>query len=162
MDNPSNAVQGAVAPFGYPALGFLPVALIPKYKEFFVYTVDFNTIGPSASLVGTASIQADSDFVCVQQNATITNAAGTTMTTLANAPFLVSITDTGSGKQIQNAPVHINNWFGTGSQPYLLAPVPKIYKRSGLISVSLQNQDAANTFVVRFAFIGFKVYDVAA
>lgn len=139
------------------ALGLLPPRIRGRAKDYFSYNITFNTIAASATSTGAANIQGDSDFWVVRTTAVVTNAAGTTFTSMAAAPFTVEITDTASGRSLSDGPVALSNLFGTAQLPFDL-PFAREFKASGQIQAKLQNSDAANAFIVRLTFHGFKVF----
>lgn len=139
------------------ALGLLPPRARRRVKDHFTYNITFNTIAASATSVGTSNIQGDSDFWWVAGSVVITNAAGTTFTGSGVAPFLIELSDSSSGRNLQDSATHISNLFGTAQLPFYL-PFPREFKASGQISAKLQNQDSGNAFVVRLALHGFKLF----
>jgi hypothetical protein len=147
--------------FQHPFFGLLPKEFVARKKETFTYNIRFNTIAASATNVGTANVDNASDFVWVAASVVVTNAAFTTFTNAANVPMLVEIKDASSGIDFQDSATHVSNIFGTAQNPFLLL-MPKIFRAGGQITARLQNQDAANAFVVNFAFHGFKVYGMPA
>lgn len=139
------------------ALRLLPARIRRNAKDYFSYNINFNTIAASATATGTTNIQGDSDFWVVRLTAVVTNAAGTTFTSMAAAPFTVEITDTASGRSLSDGPVALSNLFGTAQLPFDL-PFPREFKASGQIQAKLQNADAGNAYLVRLSFHGFKVF----
>lgn len=154
------------------ALGYLPQSLIMftdprspnfgrlRYKQAFTYSVEFTPIAAGATTTQTANVQADSDFVWISSNITITQTDNTTFVAVNAAAFLVSITDTASGAIIMDRAQHVNNFFGANGSPRVNLGVPFIFRRSGQIQVQLANQTAGTAFNVRIAFLGFKVFDI--
>lgn len=141
--------------------GLLPPQFIARKKDFFTYNLRFNTIVAGGTQVQTANVQNDSDFVWVRGAITVTNAAFTTFTAASSVPMLATLTDSAAGVNLQDSATHISNLFGTAQLPFDL-PFPKIFRKGGQISLSLQNQDGANAFVVNVSFHGFKVYMIPA
>jgi hypothetical protein len=140
--------------------GYLPPGFRGKYKEPFVYTVNFLPIaGASGVLSATTNINNDSWFACVAQTALIVDSAthNTTFTAPTVAAILISLGDSSSGKQMCDAPVHIALWFGTALQPFVWLRRARLYRGGGQIQVSAQNVMAASQDL-RLAFIGFKIY----
>lgn len=152
---------GQLLNLAHPFFGLLPREFVGRKKETFTYNIRFNTLAASATNVGSANVQNDADFVWVAASVVVTNAAFTTFTNALNVPVLAEILDASSGLQLQDQSTHLSNLFGTAQQPFLL-PMPKIFRAGGQISARLQNQDAANAFVINLAFHGFKVYNMPA
>lgn len=140
------------------ALSLLPGRIRGKAKDFFTYNITFNTIAASGTQTVAANVQADSDFIWIRGSMIVTNAAFTTFTSSAAAPFLIQVFDSSSGRNLQDSPTHVSNLFGTAQLPFDL-PYPKEFQASGQISVTLTNQDTVNAFVVRLSFHGFKVFN---
>lgn len=142
--------MGAVNPFW----GLLPPALWGETKDFFVYGTDFLPLTASATLAQDIPIQADSHYMIMAGVRTVFQTDNTTI--VANPAILVRIFDTGSGRQVQNRAVHIDNWFGTGQLPAYW-PYPKIIKASSTLRVELTDLSGVDRNV-RVEFLGFKIF----
>jgi len=105
-------------------------------------------IEPGATGIATISIEADSYFKWIKA----TYRAYTTASLSANAQSaensrivpnaLVEITDSGSGRKLQNTPVPIDSVFGTGTFPAIL-PLPRIFLPRSTITFAVTNLAAA-------------------
>ena len=163
--NATNRQQNQKGPAGpsfspaNPFFGLLPREFAGRTKDPFVYNIVVS-VGATATNSGTAQIQNDSDFVWTQGVVVVTDAAGTAFTNAANVPGLVSLSDSASGRQLQDQATHISGWFGTAQLPFFLQ-MPKIFRAGGQITAVVQNQ-SAGTLVFRFSFHGFKVFPMAA
>jgi len=128
-------------------------------KDFYIYEEDFVPLLASATGIGSINIQADSDFV-VQKLTYFAYADPTgtlqTPTTRIIPTATVQITDSGSGRNLMEAPVPISNVFGTGELPFIL-PQPKLFLARTTITVSVTNLDDANVYI-RLSLIGYKVF----
>lgn len=127
--------------------------------QAFDYNADFvgpNVLGAGATVTVPIQIQADSDFLIMSAALTATDVA-TQAVLLGFLPALVLLTDTGSGRQIMNQPVHVNNYFGTGQLVRVLDR-PYFIRASSTLNVTLQNLDTVNARVVRIAFHGAKIF----
>ena len=127
-------------------------------RDFFIYGANFLALAPGVSATQSISIQADSDFV-VQKLAYRADvaAAGQTQSTRVIPLTTILITDTGSGRQLMNQAINMADFFGTGESPFIL-PQPKIFRANTLISITLANFDAAQTYNIRLSFIGVKSF----
>jgi len=127
-------------------------------KDFFIYDVDFLALAAGTSATQTVNIQADSDFVVqkLSYHANIANAAQTVNTRVIPL-CTVLIVDTGSGRQLMNQAVDLTTFFGTGENPFIL-PQPKVFVARTNISIQLANYDATQTYNVRLALIGIKLF----
>jgi hypothetical protein len=123
--------------------------------DHFTYGANF----PIAVFIGAATINvgipldADSDFILCKQ-ALVAYTAVATM--LANPDYTHVMADTGSGRNLQNTPIHVANSFGTAQLPFIL-PEPKLFKASSVIQITLINRTAvaAEVFI---SLIGFKLF----
>jgi hypothetical protein len=87
---------------------------------------------------------------------TVPAPATTLLVSHENAPFLVNITDSGSGRQFSNVDTHIDNWFGSAEWPFVWS-VPQVFDPNSNVTMRIQNLVATN-FNVRCAFVGYKVF----
>lgn len=141
-------------------LGLVPREFWNVYKTFFIYELDFLPLGLNATTPGSVQIQADSHFLCVAGVALVTNTTNTTViNSESNASAsgkLITITDVGSGAPLNQTPVPLDNWFGTGQRPAVW-PIPKLFRASGAINVVIQDIFAA-AHNVRLSFWGIRIY----
>ncbi len=156
MASPSGFIDAAFLTGMNPA--YIPPGFDGKFRQPFVYTINFINIASAAVVVGTANIQNDSYFVVVKQTADIfDNATGLTNIQPQVAPMLVSLFDSSSGKTLSDNPVPIGAWFGNVLAPYVWLARAQVYRPGGQIQATLTNNMAAAQNV-RLGFIGFKVY----
>lgn len=115
-------------------------------EDFYVYAIQFTALAANASSTGFIQIEADSDFY-VQKLAYFSDLAGAAQTfnTLVVPLVTVTIVDTGSGRQLMNTPIPINDIFGDGRLPYIL-PTPKLFVKNSRINFTVQNFSAATTY----------------
>lgn len=127
-------------------------------KQFFIYTTKFATLAAGASANNTIQIQADANFAWLKGTfqADIAGAAQTDSSRVIPAISLL-ITDTGSGRQLMDAAVPVTSFFGDGRIPFIL-PEARIFAANSNISITATNLEAANTYNLRLAFIGYKLY----
>lgn len=135
-----------------------PPAPPAQMRDFFVYDIDFAALAPNGTANGQIQIQADSDFE-LQQLAHFSDIAAATETESSRVLPLVTIqiTDTGTGRQMFNAPVPIPALFGDGRIPFVL-PTTKMFSRNASVSFVLSNYDAAATYNIRLQLIGAKIF----
>lgn len=152
----------ATSPGGMMPSGPLPSDQPPQrqyVKDFYVY--GFNTVGgiaPAGTFIGNILIDADSDFQLVKltQFSDIA-AAGQTEATRIVPLVTMDIVDAGSGRKLFSTPQAMGAIFGNGDLPFIL-PVPRIFTARSSIAITLANFDAANSYNVRLAFIGAKLF----
>lgn len=127
-------------------------------RDFFVYDIDFLAIAPGATSNGQIQIQADSDFE-LQKLTQFSDIAVADQTESTRVLPLVTIqvTDTGTGRQMFNAPVPIAALFGDGRIPFIL-PTAKIFTQNASVAFTLSNYSAATTYNVRLQLIGAKIF----
>ena len=121
----------------------------------------------SATDTGQFLVQNDSAFaitstcyvVTDQSNAAIGEAQpfGSGLTT-GIADATISLTDTGSGRQLSDARIPVDTLFGTAQRPYFWAR-PKILPPSSTFQASMQNLLAV-AFRFRLVFHGFKIFGI--
>lgn len=143
--------------------------------SFFTFNIEYLPATLSTFTAGSFIVQNDSAFVLCKTSyiatlvdnltpitaVTVPAPATTILAAHESAPFLVNITDSGSGRQFSNIDTHIDNWFGSGEWPFIWA-VPQVFDPNSNVSMRVQNL-VATSFNIRAAFVGYKVFgDVAA
>ena len=108
----------------------------------------------NATLANNITVPGDADFCILSAVIVETDVANTTF--LAQQPILFQLTDTGSGRDLANTPIHADNWFGTAQEPKYW-DVPKVLRRNSVFRVTAQNLEGVNRNV-RVAFHGFKIF----
>jgi hypothetical protein len=71
----------------------------------------------------------------------------------------MGLRDTGSGRDLQDNAIHVQNITGNGQLPYCL-PEPKLFKGASNIGITLINNTAVAA-KVDVAFIGRKIFYLA-
>jgi hypothetical protein len=151
-------VQTSTAYSIYDAVALLPEWAQTRRRTPFSFGADFVAVPANATISQDIKISDDADFVLTIQMATITNDAAQTVF-VANAPFMVTLTDSGAGRADMNQPVHFNDIFGTnGAETPFVLPQPKVLVRSSTYTTTLTNLSATATFSLRIMFTGFKMY----
>ena len=139
--------------------------------SFFTFNIEFLPATLNAFTSGSFTVQNDSAFVLTRtcyvstltDNHTPTNvvtipAPATTLLTYGvSAPFLVNVTDSGSGRQFSNIDTHIDNWFGDAHNPFFW-PNPQVLDPNSNVTMRIQNLSTTISYNVRCAFIGYKVF----
>lgn len=124
----------------------------------YIYTTDAMVFAAAASTVTTnINIQADSDFV-IMQGAYFVNVAAAVQTRATQNLFngTVVLTDSGSGRQLMNAPVPVDSLFGNGQFPFVW-PWAKLLASKATFQVQV-NQIQATAQSLYLQFIGFKIF----
>lgn len=148
--NTPQLVRPPQAPPGQPQVQYV--------EDFFVYTVSFLALANGATALGNIQIQADSDFKWIKSTyqADIAAAAYTESSQpIPNATL--QIVDSGSGRQLFFNATPIETVFGRGQLPFIL-PIPRVFRARSNIQLTVANFDAAETYNIRLALIGMKVF----
>lgn len=125
--------------------------------EAFIYTAIFNPLPATGALQQQINIQNDSDFLILATTLTVYSAVGIFV---VNPDFTLTILDSSTGRQQQDAPVHVANCTGTAQWPYIW-PEPKICKGGGTLTLTMFNNTAVATNVASLAFHGYKIFYLA-
>jgi hypothetical protein len=140
-------------------LDFLPAELRGNPRDFFMFNIDFlNIAAAGGTATGTFLVPSDSDFLIVALTGTAVDPANEA-TAVAQSALTLAITDTGSGRQLQNRASAFPNLVGTGQLPGFM-PYPKFIDRSSEVSATIVNNSLAAAARVRLSFIGFKIFDM--
>ncbi len=128
-------------------------------ESFTIYELDFAALAPNITANGAIQIQADSAFRWTKATYAANLAAAAYVANTRPIPNVsILITDTGSGRQLFNAPVPIPNVFGLGELPFIL-PRDYIFEPRSSMTVQVANFDAAVTYNLRLSFIGTKIFN---
>jgi len=127
-------------------------------RDFYIYESEALALVPAGSANDIINIEADSDFILQKfaWQADIATAAYTDST----RPWpnvTVQLIDSGSGRQLMQNPIPVTSFMGNGELPFIL-PNPRKFLRNSTIQIAYTNFDAAVTYNVRLAFIGYKIY----
>ncbi|MGH3053434.1 MAG: hypothetical protein ACRDL7_00475 [Gaiellaceae bacterium] len=131
----------------------------------FTFVVNFLPLAASNTATLNFITQADSGFAIVKTAFTIASDVSVFIANISDtpkyAPLVITLSDSGSGRDLSNAAVPINTYFGTGERPFLWCR-PKVLDPNSTFTSRLQNL-VATAFNVRLSFHGFKIFgDVAS
>lgn len=119
----------------------------------------FTTLAAAATAQQQVLIQNDSDFECrrISWFATIANAAF--VSAAIPVPSVTALlTDSGSGRNLENNPVPLTTIaYGPLQQPFDV-PWPKIFARNSTVTLTLANFDAAASYNIRVTLHGRKIF----
>lgn len=163
MTAPAIHVARAIGPVVVqpnPIRAYLPQRYWDKQADYFVYSVEYNTLGASAVNVAQSfQVQADSDFLVLGLSGLMATAAAGT----AEQAFwsvVGRIFDSGTGAawfdQLQN----FHNIFGRGNvdaQGMRVLPYPRFVEASSVVTVEATNLDA-NARRFWLSFHGLKIF----
>jgi len=127
-------------------------------RDFYIYEAEALALAFGGNANDIINIEADSDFM-LQKFAYQADIAAAAFTYNTRPIPLVTIQliDSGSGRQLMNNPIPITSFMGDGQLPFIL-PNPRKFLRNSTIQVAFANFDAAVTYNIRLAFIGYKIY----
>lgn len=132
-------------------IGRLPFELDP-----FTFNLEYLPATASTTTNDSFSVQSDSAFVMVKTAAVVTATDNTTFLTTGQWPFLFTLSDSGSGRDLMDSGVHLYNIAGTAERPFIW-PKPKILDPNSTVTGKLQNLSATDRYA-RIAIHGFKVF----
>lgn len=103
--------------------------------DYFIYPLIFDSIAPGATAQNQIQIQADSSFEWMSSTyyAFDVTAPAQTANTRIIPPLRVQIIDSGSGRQLLDEPISVNNLFGSGNLAYILPQYRSFKPRSSII-----------------------------
>ncbi len=126
----------------------------------FTYNINFLPLAASNNATDQFITQADSGFAIVKTCFVIASNVDVFVANISDtpkyAPLLVTLSDSGAGRNLSNSPVAINSLFGTGERPFIWAR-PKVLDPNSTFVAQVQNL-VATAFNVRLAFQGFKIF----
>lgn len=122
--------------------------------DHFTYVATWAPLPLSAAVPVIIPISSDSDFAWMET----TGVAYRGVNNLDPAPdLLLQFSDTGSGRNFQDNPIHWSNIVGNGQWPYVL-PEPKLLIGNGSLQINLINNVAVAETRVDIALIGVKIF----
>jgi hypothetical protein len=128
-------------------------------QDFYIYTATFGSIAPGGNSQQNIQIQSDSDFEWIEATA-FGFLHGATPPYIDNIllPINISLVDSGSSRQLFNAPIPLTQFAGNGRQPFIL-PVSRLFKAYTNIQVVAVSLDPVNTYdFLSLNFIGRKLF----
>lgn len=130
-------------------------------RDLYTYEALASLLAPAGSANDVINIEADSDFILEKLAYQSDIAAAAYLESTRPIPLItIQIVDTGSGRQLMQNPIPVESLFGSGELPFVLSQ-PRKFERNSTIQIAFTNFDAAVTYSLRLAFIGYKVYGTA-
>lgn len=136
----------------------------------FTFVINILPATASATTTGRFTVQNDSAFGFTKTTYIVTDTSDAAVANLqpfgsggttSLTPFLVTLTDSGSGRALSDLGVPIESWFGTGQRPYVW-PLAKVLDPNSTFEAAVQNLSGTDRRV-RLAFHGYKIFgDIAA
>lgn len=142
----------------------LSMGMAAVRKQFtldpFTFNISFLPLAASLTATDNFITQADSGFAIVKTAFTIASTVEVFVANISDtpkyAPQVITLSDSGSGRDLSNSPVSINNYFGTGERPFIWSRA-KILDPNSTFTARIQNL-VATAFQIRLAFHGFKIF----
>lgn len=126
----------------------------------FTFIINFTPLAASNTATDNFITQADSGFAIVKTSFTISSDLNVFVANISDtpkyAPQLITLSDSGSGRDLSNGPVSINTYFGTGERPFIWCK-PKVLDPNSTFTARIQNL-VATAFNIRLAFHGYKIF----
>lgn len=131
------------------------------FKLPYTYNAVFATLATGGTQQSTIQIDASAPFLIISSTfrADLAGAAQTSGTYIW-PNVTVSLTDTGSNRQLMDQGVPLTSIFGNGMFPYLWPEAKLMAANSGL-QVQVTSQEAVSTPNLRLAFHGYKLFSLA-
>lgn len=130
-----------------------------------VFTYTFKAILPATldrQQQVNVNIEADSSFIW--ERATYSADAGALAATQTDSSRVIpaidiQILDTGSGRNLQQSPIRINQWAGTAELPFVLS-VERVFRPTSTIQMTFFQRQAVDIYEVQFVMHGYKEWDM--
>lgn len=136
-------------------VSFLPPHLRRRAKEGFNYSAVAIPLAAAGTVVATVAIQNDSDFLWVDCTGVCRDPAAL-QTIFPNPAVTVQVLDSGSGRQVFQAPLDWVTVVGDAQLPGEFA-YPYLAEMGGQLDITFVNL-AAQAYDLRLALRGFKIF----
>jgi hypothetical protein len=151
----SNSPNGLVLPLPSPLLAMMPPELQGLPMEYFIQVCEMLAVAPLAQATDTWTVDKNHAFVAFVGN--LKARSSDNQTNRDDDPAAFSMTDTQNLQYQQPGQfIDVETVWGSGKQPAIW-PVPLVAKPNSGITITVLNQDTANTNNYRFSFIGVLV-----
>lgn len=130
----------------------------PVHNDSFIYTTPvIASLAPAAQAQVSINFEADTQFVCVKTAYFVDIAGGAQTDSSRVIPLITAaLTDSGSGRNLQNSAIPLIAYAGTGELP-MIWPNPRPFAPNSTLSFTFTNYSAATTYTnLFFCLIGFK------
>lgn len=129
-------------------------------KDWFSYPVRFTAIAQTSTTTQTIQIDAGSDFylTALTQFSTINGSTAVlTASSFAMPQVTVVIQDSGSNRNLMNAPVPLALIAGDGNHPHRLIH-PRLFYRNSAIQITMVSIDPTTYSNIWLNLEGFRIY----
>ena len=126
------------------------------YRQYYIYEAQALALAAGGTATDNIQIDSDADFIWTKATYEADIAAAAFTDSTRPIPNVnLQLNDTGSGRNFFNDVIPVPSMFGTGEIPFIL-PVQQRLRRNSTLQVNFTNFDAAVTYNLRLAFIGYK------
>ncbi len=128
-------------------------------EDHFIYIAKVATLANGASLTAQVAIEASSDFVWLKTAYFADIAGGAQTDSTRVIPLVdVTITDSGSSRNLQNLPVPISSLAGHEGLPQNLS-IGRTFAANSNVTFTMTNTSAGTTYAnVKLALIGYRKF----
>ena len=128
--------------------------------DFFTFVINFLPLAASNTDTQNFITQADSGFAICKTSFNIASNVNVFVANISDipryAPQVITLTDSGSGRDLSNSAVPIGTLFGPDEYPFAW-PTPKILDPNSTFTARIQNL-VATAFNIRLSFHGYKIF----
>lgn len=128
--------------------------------DMFTFVINFLPLAASNTDTQNFITQADSGFAICKTSFEIASNVNVFVANISDtpryAPCVVTLTDSGSGRDLSNTAVPIGTLFGPNEFPFPW-PTPKILDPNSTFTARIQNL-VATAFNIRLSFHGYKIF----
>lgn len=128
--------------------------------DFFTFIINFLPLAASNTDTQQFITQADSGFAICKTSFNIASNVNVFVANISDAPRyapqVITLSDSGSGRDLSNSAVAIGTLFGPDDFPFPW-PTPKILDPNSTFTARIQNL-VATAFNIRLSFHGYKIF----
>lgn len=128
--------------------------------DFFTFVINFLPLAASNTDTQNFITQADSGFAICKTSFNVASNVNVFVVNISDipryAPQVITLTDSGSGRDLSNTAVPIGTLFGPDECPFTW-PTPKILDPNSTFTARIQNL-VATAFNIRLSFHGYKIF----
>lgn len=128
--------------------------------DFFTFVINFLPLAASNTDTQNFITQADSGFAICKTSFDIASNVNVFVANISDtpryAPQVITLSDSGSGRDLSNSAVSIGTLFGPNDFPFVW-PAPKILDPNSTFTARIQNL-VATAFNIRLSFHGYKIF----
>lgn len=128
--------------------------------DYFAFVINFLPLAASDTATANFITQADSGFSICKTSFSVASNVNVFVANISDtpryAPQVITLSDSGSGRDLSNSAVSIGSLFGPDAFPFPW-PSPKILDPNSTFTARIQNL-VATAFNIRLTFHGYKIF----